>query len=189
MSPGRVSSSARCARTSKTSFHSRPGLVPALREHRRVGTPGRALHRHRRPAQSVPDVGRTGWALAGDAGPPQRPIAPAWACPTPSWPPSCWPTPSTTAWPGTSPWTRPWPATRTERDQLTANGFELTLATARLAPLPARLEALYRAAAEQPELVSRIFGVLGGSIPMADVYSATQIRAALTQRRTPGSST
>ena len=68
------------------------------------------------------------------------------------------------------------------RDLLTANGFELTLATARLAPLPARHQALYQVAAEQPDLASRIFGVLGGSIPMADVYSGTHIQAALTQR-------
>ena len=68
------------------------------------------------------------------------------------------------------------------RDRLTANGFELTLATARLAPLPARHQALYQTAAEQPDLASRIFGVLGGSIPMADVYSDTHIQAALTQR-------
>jgi 2-polyprenyl-6-methoxyphenol hydroxylase-like FAD-dependent oxidoreductase len=67
------------------------------------------------------------------------------------------------------------------RDLLTANGFELTLATARLAALPARHQALYQAAAEQPDLASRIFGVLGGSIPIADVYSDTHIRAALTQ--------
>ncbi len=52
------------------------------------------------------------------------------------------------------------------RDLLTANGFELTLAAARLAALPARLQALYQAAAEQPDLASRVFGVLGGSIPM-----------------------
>ena len=68
------------------------------------------------------------------------------------------------------------------RDLLTANGFELTLATARLAPFPARHQALYQVAAEQPDLASRIFGVLGGSIPMADVYAGTHIQAALTQR-------
>jgi 2-polyprenyl-6-methoxyphenol hydroxylase-like FAD-dependent oxidoreductase len=79
---------------------------------------------------------------------------------------------------------------QTERDQLTANGFELTLATARLAPLPARHQTLYQAAALQPDLASRIFGVLGGSIPIADVYSDTQIQTALTQRSTsPGSPT
>ncbi len=71
---------------------------------------------------------------------------------------------------------------QTERDLLTANGFELTLATARLAALPARHQALYQTAADQPDLACRIFGVLGGSIPMADVYSATHIQAALTQR-------
>src|SRR5580698_649067 len=57
------------------------------------------------------------------------------------------------------------------RDLLTASGFELTLATARLAALPARHLALYQAAAGQPELASRIFGVLGGSIPIADLYA------------------
>jgi flavin-dependent dehydrogenase len=68
------------------------------------------------------------------------------------------------------------------RDLLTANGFELTLATARLTAPTARHQALYRAAAEQPDLASRIFGVLGGSIPIADVYSDTRIQTALTQR-------
>jgi flavin-dependent dehydrogenase len=43
---------------------------------------------------------------------------------------------------------------RHRRDDLTANGFELTLSTARLAPLSARLEAFYRAAKEQPDAVS-----------------------------------
>jgi flavin-dependent dehydrogenase len=71
---------------------------------------------------------------------------------------------------------------QTERDQLTANGFELTLATARLAALPARHQALYQAAAEQPDLASQVFGVIGGSIPVADVYSDTHIQAVLTQR-------
>lgn len=71
---------------------------------------------------------------------------------------------------------------QTERDQLTANGFELTLATARLAALSAPHQAFYQAAAQQPDLASRIFGVLGASIPMADVYARTQIQAALTQR-------
>ena len=68
------------------------------------------------------------------------------------------------------------------RDLLTADGFQLTLATARLAPLPARHLALYQAAAEQPDLASRIFGVLGGTIPIADVYSDTHIRTATTRR-------
>jgi flavin-dependent dehydrogenase len=57
-----------------------------------------------------------------------------------------------------------------QRDELTASGFGLTLATARLSPLTARLEAFYRAAAEQPELSRQIFGVLGGSRPAAGVY-------------------
>jgi hypothetical protein len=57
------------------------------------------------------------------------------------------------------------------RDGLTANGFELTLSTARLAPLSARLEAMYRAAQGRPDETRRIFGVLGGSIPARDLYA------------------
>ena len=57
------------------------------------------------------------------------------------------------------------------RDALTANGFELTLSTARLAPLSPRLEALYRTAADQPEVARHIFGVLGGSIPLTELHT------------------
>lgn len=57
------------------------------------------------------------------------------------------------------------------RDAVTANGYELTLRTARLAPLSARLESFYRDAADRPDLTERIFGVLGGSVPADDVYS------------------
>ena len=57
------------------------------------------------------------------------------------------------------------------RDELTANGFELTLSTARLAALSPRMEGFYREAAEQPDTISRIFGVLGGSIPMRELVS------------------
>jgi 2-polyprenyl-6-methoxyphenol hydroxylase-like FAD-dependent oxidoreductase len=56
-----------------------------------------------------------------------------------------------------------------DRDALTTNGFELTLSTARMAPLSPRLEAFYRAAATQPEEICRIFGVLGGSLPMGEL--------------------
>jgi 2-polyprenyl-6-methoxyphenol hydroxylase-like FAD-dependent oxidoreductase len=59
-----------------------------------------------------------------------------------------------------------------KRDALTANGFELTLSTARLAPLSPRLEAFYRAAAGEPEVVCRIFGVLGGSLPIEELSRA-----------------
>ena len=51
---------------------------------------------------------------------------------------------------------------------------ELTLSTARLAPLSNRVEAFYRAASYQPEAVRRIFGVLSGSIPIRDVYTGPQ---------------
>jgi flavin-dependent dehydrogenase len=66
-----------------------------------------------------------------------------------------------------------------QRDALTRNGFELTLQTARLAPLSARLASFYRAAAERPEVTRRVFGVLGGSVPARDVYSDSAIHAAL----------
>ena len=59
-----------------------------------------------------------------------------------------------------------------KRDALTANGFELTLSTARLAPLSPRLEAFYRAAAGEPEVICRIFGVLGGSLPIEELSRA-----------------
>jgi len=76
------------------------------------------------------------------------------------------------------------------RDARTANGFELTLSTARLAPLSASHEAFYRAAAGQPEVVRQIFGVLGGSIPIGEVYSDARIDEVLTQRdASPGTST
>ena len=68
-----------------------------------------------------------------------------------------------------------------QRDQLTADGFELALSTARLAPLSNRLTAFYRAAAAQPEVVARIFGVLGGSVPIRDIYSVPNIASVLTQ--------
>jgi 2-polyprenyl-6-methoxyphenol hydroxylase-like FAD-dependent oxidoreductase len=59
-----------------------------------------------------------------------------------------------------------------DRDALTTNGFELTLSTARLAPLSRRREAFYRAAAENPEEICRIFGVLGGSLPIGELSLA-----------------
>ncbi|MGA7418667.1 MAG: FAD-dependent monooxygenase [Acidimicrobiales bacterium] len=57
------------------------------------------------------------------------------------------------------------------RDDLTANGFELTLRTAQLAPPSARLERVYRQAEGRPDVIRSIFGVLGGSIPTRDLYA------------------
>jgi hypothetical protein len=72
------------------------------------------------------------------------------------------------------------------RDALTANGFELTLSTARLAPLSPRLEALYRTAADQPGVARHIFGVLGGSIPLTELHTqARLLPAPLTASRRP----
>lgn len=61
------------------------------------------------------------------------------------------------------------------RDALTENGFALTLATARLAPLSQRLEALYRTAAQQPGIARHIFGVLGGSVPVTGLYAHSNL--------------
>ena len=57
------------------------------------------------------------------------------------------------------------------RDELTANGFELTLSTARLSALSPRMEAFYRDATERPDATRRIFGVLGGSIPVRELVA------------------
>jgi flavin-dependent dehydrogenase len=56
------------------------------------------------------------------------------------------------------------------RDAATANGFDLTLKSAQLPPLTPRLEAFYRTAAEQPRETERIFAVLAGTTPVAEVY-------------------
>jgi 2-polyprenyl-6-methoxyphenol hydroxylase-like FAD-dependent oxidoreductase len=65
------------------------------------------------------------------------------------------------------------------RDALTANGFDLTLAAARLAPLSPRLEALYRSAADHPDIARHVFGMLGGSIPLTELRTnAAHSRAA-----------
>ncbi|HEY5438268.1 MAG TPA: NAD(P)/FAD-dependent oxidoreductase [Acidimicrobiales bacterium] len=58
-----------------------------------------------------------------------------------------------------------------KRDALTENGYALTLSTARLAPLTPRLESFYRDAADRPEVISHILGVIGGSLPMADLVA------------------
>jgi 2-polyprenyl-6-methoxyphenol hydroxylase-like FAD-dependent oxidoreductase len=62
-----------------------------------------------------------------------------------------------------------------QRDTLTANGFDLTLSTARLAPLSPRLQALYRAAADQPKVARHVLGILGGSIPLTDLHAQARL--------------
>ena len=91
-----------------------------------------------------------------------------WACPTRSRRLNCWPMPSTE---GSSAATLRGSTVsyQKKRDALTANGFALTLSTARLAPLTPRLEAFYRAAEDQPDVISRIFGVIGGSLPIGEL--------------------
>jgi 2-polyprenyl-6-methoxyphenol hydroxylase-like FAD-dependent oxidoreductase len=70
------------------------------------------------------------------------------------------------------------------RDELTANGFALALSTAKLTPLSAKLESFYRSAADQPDVIRQIFGVLGGSVPIRDVYSDDRLDAVLTRANT-----
>lgn len=63
-----------------------------------------------------------------------------------------------------------------DRDDLTANGFQLTLSSAKLAPLSTSLESFYRTAVDQPETACQIFGVLGGSVPMHDLRTRTPLQ-------------
>ena len=57
-----------------------------------------------------------------------------------------------------------------QRDAASANAHRLTLKTARLAPPSPRLESLYRAAADYPDVPKRIFDVLGGIRPISHLY-------------------
>jgi len=61
------------------------------------------------------------------------------------------------------------------RDEVTANGFRLALGAAALAPVPVHLLRFYELASARPALTERIFGVLGGSIRIEDVYSRESI--------------
>jgi flavin-dependent dehydrogenase len=74
---------------------------------------------------------------------------------------------------------------QSQRDTLTRCGFGLALTTARLAPVTPRLEAFYRAAAQEPEVIRQVFGVLGGSLPAAGVYPDRHIEMAPAARPEP----
>jgi 2-polyprenyl-6-methoxyphenol hydroxylase-like FAD-dependent oxidoreductase len=78
---------------------------------------------------------------------------------------------------------RPWPEAlagyQRRRDSATENGFRLTLSTARLEPVPAHLVRFYEEVSRRPELVERVLGVLGASVPIDDVFSHEQIERAL----------
>ena len=150
------------------SFHAALGLVPELREAVASG------HRKQRfvGTDDLPNLYRTsagpGWALAGDAGHHKDPstgmgmsdaflaadlLAEA----------------IHDGLVGHRPMDDAVADYQAQRDVLTTNGFELTLSTARLAPLSTKLEAFYRAAAHRPEQIRVIFGVLGGSIPVGHI--------------------
>ena len=59
---------------------------------------------------------------------------------------------------------------QTLRDAETSNGYDLTLKTARLAPLSAQTQAFYRGAADRPAEARRIFGVLSGTLAVSELY-------------------
>jgi 2-polyprenyl-6-methoxyphenol hydroxylase-like FAD-dependent oxidoreductase len=154
-------------------FHAALELIPGLREAVAAG------HREARftGTADLPSFYRAsagpGWALAGDAG-----MSDAFL------------TADLLAGAihqglaGNSPMDQALASYQQRRDAMTANGFELTLSTARLAPLSPRLEALYRTAADQPEIARHVFGVLGGSIPLTDLHTqARLLPASLTAPR------
>lgn len=151
------------------SFHAALKLVPAL-----YGTvaPGRQEQRFTGTGD-LPNLYRTsagpGWALAGDAGHHKDPstgmgISDAFLAA------ELLAEAIHDGLAGRRPMDDALAGYQRRRDALTADGFGLALSTAKLAPLSARTEAFYRAAADQPEVIREIFGVLGGSIPRDDVY-------------------
>jgi flavin-dependent dehydrogenase len=162
-------------------FHAALELIPGLREAVSAG------HREARftGTADLPSFYRAsagpGWALAGDAGHHKDP---------------CTGMGMSDAFlaadlladaihqglSGSQPMDRALACYHRRRDAMTANGFELTLSTARLAPLSPRLEALYRAAADQPEVARHVFGVLGGSIPLTDLHRQARLLPASLRR-------
>jgi 2-polyprenyl-6-methoxyphenol hydroxylase-like FAD-dependent oxidoreductase len=155
-------------------FHSALKLVPGLREAVAAG------HRETRftGTADLPNYYRQsagpGWALTGDAGHHKDPctgmgISDAFQAA------DLLADAIHQALAGRQPLDQALAAYQQRRDALTANGFELTLGTARLAPLSPGLEALYRTAADRPEVACHIFGVLGGSIPLTDLYTQAHL--------------
>ena len=59
-----------------------------------------------------------------------------------------------------------------QRDNATSEGLQLALSTARMAPLSPRQEAFYTRAADDGDLIERVFGVLGGTLRAADVFAS-----------------
>ncbi len=69
------------------------------------------------------------------------------------------------------------------RDAATANGFDLTLKTAQLAPLSPRMETFYRAVVDQPDATQRVLGVLGGTVPVTEVYTRDYVEQIITGQK------
>ncbi|MHB1968757.1 MAG: NAD(P)/FAD-dependent oxidoreductase [Acidimicrobiales bacterium] len=155
-------------KNAEQSFHAALGLVPGLRE---AVASGRREQRFV-GTDELPNLYRTsagpGWALAGDAGHHKDPstgmgMSDAFASA------ELLAEAIDEGLVGSRPIDRALSDYQNKRDALTANGYALTLSTARLAPLTPRLEALYRAAADKPEVICRIFGVIGGSLPIGEL--------------------
>ncbi len=76
---------------------------------------------------------------------------------------------------------RSWPEAlaryQRRRDESTASSFQLTLASASLAPLSPPLERYFEAASQSSAEVTRILGVLGGVVPSREVFSRAHIEA------------
>ena len=153
----------------QSSFHAALELVPGLREavasgHREARFTGTAdLPNFYREAAGP------GWALAGDAGHHKDPCT-GMGMSDAFLSADLLAAAIHQALAGLQPAEQALARYQQRRDALTANGFGLTLSTARLAPLSPQLETLCRTAADRPEIARHILGVLGGSIPLTDLH-------------------
>jgi 2-polyprenyl-6-methoxyphenol hydroxylase-like FAD-dependent oxidoreductase len=151
-------------------------VIPGLRDEVESG---RREERFR-GAADLPNFYRTsagrGWALAGDAGHHKDPttgfgMSDAFSSA------EMLASAADDALSGRRPWDEALAGYQEQRDQTTANSYLLTLASAALEPLPPRLERYFEAASDSPEEATRILGVLGGAVPVAEVFNRAHIDA------------
>jgi flavin-dependent dehydrogenase len=156
-------------------------LIPGLREEVAAGR----REEHFRGAADLPNFYRTsfgeGWALAGDAGHHKDPttgfgMSDALASAELLAEAAC------SVLEGGRSWDAALSDYQQRRDEATAGCFQLTLNAAALEPLPERTRAYFAAAGADPNEVTRIFGVLGGSTPAEEVFSRGHIDAFLGER-------
>ncbi len=151
-------------------------LVPELREE----IAGGRREERFRGAADLPTFYRAaygpGWALAGDAGHHKDPATGFGM--TDAFASAGWLAGALDeALTGRRPWRAALEDYQRRRDEATANGLQLTLDAASLRPLPVHLQRYFAAAAERPDLVTRIIGALSGALPRADAFSASTIEA------------